>query len=54
MALAVVGNCIERRWALGDGKRMGAGGNGFVAFPAHPERVGANRLRILGLCWGKM
>ena len=27
---------------------------GFVAFPAHPERVGANRLRILLFCWGKM
>ena len=24
---AVVGNCIERGWALGDEKRMGAGGN---------------------------
>ena len=31
MALAVVGNCIERGWALGDEKRMGAGGNDSAA-----------------------
>ncbi len=26
---AAVGNCIERGWALGDEKRMGAGGNDY-------------------------